>query len=443
MGRVHESAAHGGTRMVDDEQVGIAYMTIAHMMVHMYELAIPVLVTVWITEFAVTKAVVGTIVTVGYGLYGVGALPAGILSDRFDSQRFIVICLTGMGASFLLMGFTTNIVLLTLALSLWGLAGSIYHPAGLALLSRSFTERGKAFGYHGVGANAGTVAGPLVTALLLFVFDWRLVTAILAIPAIVVAIAGVLVDIDENRATEPSEDETVPTDRREVGGVVPAIISDSRFLFASGFAVVLLVVVFNGLFYRGLLTFLPGILGDIATEQASSSSVLIPDDELLARINIGNYLFSGILVLGMGGQYLGGRITDYIPPERGLTATLGLLAIASMLAPTALSMSLTPILVVATVLGFLLFALQPFAQVTIAEYSTPKLRGLSFGYTYFLVFGVGSFSAATIGYVLTYSTVSVAFVVLAVIAASGSMTSFLLLQRREPGPLLSESPSTD
>jgi MFS family permease len=294
-----------------------------------------------------------------------------------------------------------------------------------------------------MGANAGTVAGPLVTALLLFVFDWRLVTAILAVPAVVVAIAGVLVDIDETRATEPSEEVTVPTDREQVGGIVPAIVSDSRFLFASGFAVVLLVVVFNGLFYRGLLTFLPGILGDIATEQASSSSVLIPDDELLARINIGNYLFSGILVLGMGGQYLGGRITDYIPPERGLTATLGLLAITSMFAPTALSMGLTPMLVVATVLGFLLFALQPFAQVTIAEYSAPELRGLSFGYTYFLVFGVGSFSAAMIGYVLTYSTVSVAFVVLAVIAASGSTTSFLLLQRREPGPLLSESPSTD
>ncbi|WP_424005219.1 MFS transporter (plasmid) [Haloarcula salina] len=428
--------------MTDTERYAIWFVTLAHMVVHMYELAIPVLVTVWIAEFSVNRAVIGTIVTIGYGLYGVGALPGGILADRYDSQQFIVACLVGMGLSFFLLSFSGNVVVLTVALGLWGLAGSVYHPTGLALLSRGFTQRGKAFGYHGMGANAGTVTGPLVTALLLFVFDWTLVAALLALPAMAVALFGLRIDIDEE-VSVPESRADEQTGRRDRDGFLDGVLADSRYLFASGFAVVLAVVIFNGLFYRGLLTFLPGILGDLVSAQASPGSLLRPDSPALARVDVGNYLFSGILVLGMGGQYLGGRLTDYIPPERGLTVTLGLLAVSSLLSGPAMAMGLTPMLAVATVTGFLLFTLQPFAQVTIADHSAPDLRGLSFGYTYFVVFGVGSFAAGMIGYVLTYSTVRGAFLVLAGIAALGGVTSYVLLERRGSVTAESDGVSSD
>ena len=62
----------------------------AHAMVHTYELSIPILMTLWLEEFALSKAVLGGIVAVGYGLFGLGAVPGGVLSDRFGSKRLIV-----------------------------------------------------------------------------------------------------------------------------------------------------------------------------------------------------------------------------------------------------------------------------------------------------------------------------------------------------------------
>jgi len=60
-----------------------------------------------------------------------------------------------------------------------------------------------------------------------------------------------------------------------------------------------------------------------------------------------------------------------------------------------------PLLAVSALLGFLLFTLQPLYQATIAEYSPPGDRGLSYGYTYLCSFGIGAAGAAISGYLLS------------------------------------------
>ena len=72
---------------------------LAHGAVHTYELAIPIFVVAWIDQFEVISlgvaqlpvntATVGAMVTVSYGLFGVGALPGGVLVDRLGSRRLI------------------------------------------------------------------------------------------------------------------------------------------------------------------------------------------------------------------------------------------------------------------------------------------------------------------------------------------------------------------
>jgi len=89
-------------------------------LVHTYELSIPILLTVWVGEFSTTAAVLGLVVTVGYGLFGVGALPGGILVDRFGSKPLILACLGGMAGSFLLVSLAPNLLTLALAIAVWG-----------------------------------------------------------------------------------------------------------------------------------------------------------------------------------------------------------------------------------------------------------------------------------------------------------------------------------
>jgi Major Facilitator Superfamily. len=121
----------------------VSFLMVGHAMVHVYELSIPILMTVWLLEFSTTAALLGTVVSVGYGLFGVGALPGGLLVDRYGSRTLVVVCLAGMGASFLLLSAAPGIIGIAVALGLWGLSASVYHPAGLTLISNGVSERGR------------------------------------------------------------------------------------------------------------------------------------------------------------------------------------------------------------------------------------------------------------------------------------------------------------
>jgi MFS family permease len=384
-----------------------------HGMVHTYELAVPILMTVWLVEFSVSSATLGTVVAVGYGLFGVGALPGGLLVDRFGSRRLIVACLVGMGSSFLLLGLAPGIAGIAVALGIWGLSASVYHPAGLSLISKAVEQRGSAFAYHGMAGNIGIAGGPFVTALLLVAVDWRTAVLILAVPALFAALVGLTVNFDETAAVAATEGGDAPTTDIDS---LREFLSASRGLFTAGFATVFVLVIFNGLYYRGMVTFLPEILGDfldplvnVAPEEGLGP---IPDGRLAREFDLAQYLYAGLLAVGIGGQYVGGRLTDSVAVERGLAIMLGLLAtIALLFIPAA--ETLPTLLLASVALGFVLFAIQPLSQATIAKYSPPEHRGLSFGYTYLAIFGIGALGASVVGAALTYGSPTVVFVLLA------------------------------
>jgi MFS family permease len=406
----------------DRTVVGLAM--ISHALVHTYELTIPVLMVIWLAEFPITAATLGIVVSAGYALFGIGALPSGILSDRVGSQWMIAACLLGMGLSFVLLSFATNLLVIAAAICLWGVAASIYHPAGLSLLSTGVKDRGTGFGYHGMAGNAGIALGPLVAIVLLWFVEWRLVALILAVPAFL-AIAVILkADIDENAAVSVAADGSGnerQSDIRSVGELVTA----SRSLFAGGFLVVFLVIVFNGLYYRGILTFLPELLADFMT-------VDLPLEEgsrLAETVKLSDFVYVGLLSVGIAGQYVGGKAIDRVPVEKGLLVGYSVLIVVALLFVPAIQAGLLPIVAVSLLLDFFLFMLQPIYQVAVSEYSPADARGLSYGYTYLAQFGVGALGAAIIGIVLTYSVPETAFFVVSGFAVVAAIISSWLYSR--------------
>ncbi|WP_436910432.1 MFS transporter [Halosimplex marinum] len=392
------------------------FAMVGHGLVHTYELAVPILLTVWLVEFPVTSATLGSVVAVGYGLFGVGALPAGILVDRFGSRVLVVGCTLGMGLSFLLLSVLPGVVGIAVALALWGVAASVYHPAGLTLISKGVEQRGAAFAYHGMAGNAGIVAGPFLTAVLLVVADWRVAVAALAVPALVAAVAGLRVEFDETAAVDGRDAAADGGDAPETDiGSISEFLAASREVFTVGFLVVFALVLCNGLYYRGTLTFLPGLLSDFLEPLVGTGGVApgpLSEGPAAREFDLSRYLYAGLLAVGIGGQYVGGRLTDAVAPERGLAVLLGaLVAIALLFVPA--SGSLPALLAVSVALGFTLFGMQPLSQATIAKYSPAEHRGLSFGYTYLAIFGIGALGASITGAALTYGSARLLFAVLA------------------------------
>jgi MFS family permease len=433
---------------------------LAHAAVHTYELSLPLLLLVWAEEFAtlgvpllgefpVTAFVLGAVLTAGYAPFGVGALPGGVLADAYGSKRLIVGCLVGMGVAFCGLALAPSLLWVAVALFVWGVAASVYHPAGLSLISKGVDERGSAFAYHGVAGNLGIAVGPLVTAVLLFALgDWRVVVGLLAVPALVGAVAAARVRVDETAAVaatdggdpdsggpdggEPDDgqaDGEVGDARASGSGSVSSLgrfLADSRVLFGSAFVLAFGVAMLSGLYYRGVLTFLPDLLGRFPSlgpvEIAGYPRPLEPQQ----------YVYSGLLMVGVLGQYVGGKATDRVPVELGLVAGYVTLALFAVLFLPVASLGLVPLLLVGSVLGFALFLVQPFYQATIAEYTPAEARGLSYGYTYLGVFGVGALGGALAGFVLTVADPGALFVVLAALAVLAALCGAALYRRRRP-----------
>lgn len=382
---------------------------LAHALVHTYELSIPIFMTIWLARFGVTEAMLGLVVALGYALFGLGSLPSGIISDRIGSRRLIQVCLLGMAGSFFILGVAGDLFVLAVALVLWGVAASVYHPSGLSLISKGVSERGRAFGYHGIAGNAGIALGPLVTSLLLVVLGWRVVAMILAVPALVGGLLVYRVDFDESAAVEAD------------GGMDTGFFDGSRALLMSSFGLVFVVVLFSGLYYRGILTFLPDLLEGIPSLKAV---------ELLGVVlEPGRYLYSGLLLVGILGQYVGGRLVEVIEVEKGIAVGYGLLALVAVAFVPAMASGTLFLVIISVLLGFFLFVVQPLYQATVAEHTPAGVRGLSYGYTYLGVFGVGALGAFVAGFMLTYSTPSSLFLVLSgfgVVASSLSVVLVLL-----------------
>lgn len=404
--------------MNDNDRSILSITMLGHGMVHAYELAIPIFIIIWMDELQISAAVIGIVVAIGYALYGIGAVPSGVATDAYGSKRLLIVCLLGMGGSFLLLGLAGGLVGISVALLFWGAAASIYHPAGLRLISTGISRRGTGFAYHGIAGNLGIAVGPLIAVLLLIVLEWRVVAIVMALPALAAAGYTAYVSVDET-AEIPERDGGSIEDGslRSVG----ELLRETRLLFVGGFILVFPIVILEGFFYRGVLTFLPNVLASYPSLEA----VTVADRE----VDPARYVYVGLLFVGMGGQYVGGKLSDRMPPERAVIGAFAALAVLSALFVPAATVGLIPLLVVSALLGFVLFGEQPLLQAMVADYSSSDVRGLSYGYMFLGVFGVGALGAAFSGALLAYTTQQIMFLLLAVVPTIAAVLAATLTAR--------------
>ena len=127
--------------------------------------------------------------TLGALLIGLGAIPAGWLSDRWSRSSMMVIMFIGMGLSSILCGLSNEQFSLFIGLSLLGLSCSIYHPVGIAWVVNSSEKKGRALGINGIFGGVGIGSGAFIAGLLIKYFDWKFA---FIIPGIISLIIGII-----------------------------------------------------------------------------------------------------------------------------------------------------------------------------------------------------------------------------------------------------------
>ncbi|MCG8358461.1 MAG: MFS transporter [Kiloniellales bacterium] len=111
--------------------------------------------------------------TIGFVGFAAGTIPAGWLGDRWSRRGMLAVMFFGLGLGAIVTGLAQTSWQIGLGLGLLGLAASIYHPVGIAMLVEQARPLGRALGVNGVYGNMGVAAAPLLAAVLSESLGWR------------------------------------------------------------------------------------------------------------------------------------------------------------------------------------------------------------------------------------------------------------------------------
>jgi MFS family permease len=388
---------------------------VIHGLVHASVLMLPPLLGDIQRSFRVPLLAVLTVANAMYLVYGLCAIPAGFLADRFGSRRMLVIAAGGCTVSLLLVAAAPSFPLLAAGLILLGISAGVYHPSGLSLLSRGVAtgERGRAIGIHGAGGNFGEAIAPAWAGLFATTVGWRF--GFVAAAALSLACAVLALGLPAADAAAAPDPMAPPAPRRRGFGATLRALGRTLHSFAGNRPLLLLLfsLVAAGFVYRGFLTFLSMHLAEAGGMGPRAS-----------------YLMSVVLVAGIIAQRFGGELVDRRSGER--LYLLETVPWAPALVLLALSPGPAAAVAGALLFGFCWALTQPVANALTAEYARAGDHGLLYGIQFAATFGIGSFATTAGGYLLVRGGTRAVFLGLAAVAvlAGLSVAALLALRKR-------------
>jgi MFS transporter, FSR family, fosmidomycin resistance protein len=168
--------------------LALGFSSVGHFFAHLLMLLYPTIVLALEGRWGMSYGDLLSLSLGGFVLFGLGALPAGWLGDRWSNEGMMVVFFVGTGGAAIATGLTGGPVALAIGLAAIGLFGSIYHPVGTAWLVRNARNRGRALGVNGIAGSIGLGAAALVAGALTQMIGWR---AAFIIPGALCAATGI------------------------------------------------------------------------------------------------------------------------------------------------------------------------------------------------------------------------------------------------------------
>ena len=393
-------------RMNANERKILSTTCFGHFMSHFNMLVFPALVLPLTERYGLGFAPVLALSFWMYLLFGVTALPWGLLSDRLGAKPLLLIFYTGAGFCGLASGwFVDDPGTFSLCLAGVGLFSGIYHPAGLGLISKGIERMSMALGYNGMAGNAGLAAAPILAGLINHYYGIETAFYFLGGCNLCGALLMVALPLQE------------PEKKKKLAGDTPG-----RLVLA--FAILCVAMMLGGVAYRCATVVLPSYfeLRNPGLLAYLGSLDWFPASRNVAATALSSMVFS----IGMLGQYLGGRVAERFEPRRGY------LVFHLVALPLALLMAYTtdvPLLIVTICYMFFLLGMQPIENTLVAYLTPDRLRHSAYGTKFILTFGVGSVAVYLVGWIKTQWSLSAVFVAMAVVSLLIVLDILLLISK--------------
>lgn len=387
------------------ERTHFLLLNVGHFMDHLFTLIFATVAALALhREWGLGYADLLKYATPGFFAFGVFALPAGWLADKWSRDGMMSVFFIGIGVASISTGFARTPFEIALGLFIIGMFAAIYHPVGLAIVVEKWKNTGMRIAVNGVWGNLGVASAALITGYFIDHGGWR--TAF-----VVPGIASILVGIAYSVLRWPHI--TQPRARSERTATAQELPSDVKAMLLRVSMIVFLTTAVSSIVFQSTTFALPKVFDERLSGLAISATAL------------GQLAFL-VFALASIGQLIVGHFLDRLGPRTVFMAAAALQVIFFMAMPGLVDV---PALICA--LGFMLAA---FGQIPINDYMIGRLadgewRARIYGVRYVVSFTVLAAALPLIAFIYENWGFDALFRVLALSAAVILAAVSLLPQR--------------
>lgn len=200
-------------------------------------------------EFGTSTGVIGLALSGMWGAYALLQFPSGVLADRYGERRIVLaaVSLTAVGS--LVLALSPTLWLFGVFAVVLGAGAGLHYVVATTLLTRLFSNTGRAIGVHVTGSPLAGLTAPVLAAAIATRYGWR--PAILLGAAVAIPVGSLFAW--RVRPTTPQHPDRSMREQVEVETLV-ALLSRPRIVYTTVLAV---IAAFT---YQATASFLPTLL---------------------------------------------------------------------------------------------------------------------------------------------------------------------------------------
>jgi MFS family permease len=375
-------------------QIRFLFLNAGHFLDHLFMLVFATVAALRLNiEWGLSYAELVPYATPGFIAFGVCAILAGWLADRWSRQGMIVVFFIGIGLSSILTGLAQNPLQIAVGLTLIGVFAAIYHPVGLAMVVQDRDKTGMPLAINGVFGNLGVASAALLTGFLIDSAGWRSAFYLPGLVSILLGIAyWVFILRDSSSASGAGGN---------AGGVKSQPVPVPRATLLRVFAVIFFTTAIGGLIFQSTTFALPRIFAERLGDFAVSAT------------QVGWYAFLVFALAAMAQLLIGYLVDNH--SLRLVFATVALLQALFFYLMTHLQGVAALLLAIAFM--FVVFGQIPINDVLVGRMARSEWRSRAYALRYVVTFSVMASAVPLIGWLHANGGFSRLFTVLAVAAA--------------------------
>jgi MFS family permease len=360
------------------DRIHLVFLGIGHFYDHLFMLVFATVAALSLShEWGMSYAELIPYATPGFVAFGVCAVPAGWLADKWSRKGMMVIFYVGIGLSSIFTALAETPLQIAIGLFAIGLCAAIYHPVGIALVVQGRESTGVPLALNGIFGNMGVACAALITGFLIDRVGWRSafvwpgfvsIATGMAYAGLLYAGRGAGADEAHGRVAAKRATGTVMMDRRLLGRV---------------FVIIFFSTAVGGLIFQSTTFALPKVFDERLGELAVSATL------------VGWYAFV-VFAIAAFGQLVVGYLVDHYSVRLVFALVAVLQAIffgvmRGLMGWSALAVSIAFMLVV--------FGQIPINDVLIGRITRSEWRSRVYAFRYIVTLSVAASSVPLIAWI--------------------------------------------